>query len=119
VAVPAGARDLTSAFMWLRLQPLQPGERHEVPVLTGSRLFTLTAEVAGPEKVETPAGAFDAVKVRARVELTGTFSTRRDVLLWFSDDPRHVLVRVQADFAVGSVRAELVRYVPGAAVAMR
>jgi hypothetical protein len=119
VAVPPAAQDLTSAFMWLRLQPLQPGERHEVPVLTGSKLFTLTAEVAGAERVETPAGAFDAVAVRARVELTGQFSTQRDVRLWFSDDPRHVLVRVEADFAVGSVRAELVRYVPGAAVAMR
>lgn len=119
VAVPPAAQDLTSAFMWLRLQPLQPGERHEVPVLTGSKLFTLTAQVAGAEKVETPAGAFDAVKVLARVELSGQFTTRRDVQLWFSDDPRHVLVRVEADLALGSIRADLVRYVPGTAVAMR
>jgi hypothetical protein len=117
--VPADVHDLTSAFMWLRLQPLTPGQRYEVPVCTGSRQFTLVADVVGRETVETPAGTFPSVKVQVRTALDGKFSTKRDSFLWLSDDSRHVLVRMSADFAVGSVVATLKSYRPGTAVAAR
>jgi hypothetical protein len=117
--VPADVHDLTSAFMWLRLQPLEPGKRYDVPVATGSRSFTLVAEVLGREEVDAPAGKFQTVKVKVRTELAGKFSTKRDSFLWLSDDPRHVLVRASADFAVGSVVVSLKSYRPGTRVASR
>lgn len=119
VEVPPGAHDLTSAVLWLRRQPLAAGQVHQVPVVTGARLFTLTATVEGVETVATPAGSFEALRVRARVELGGQFATRRDVVAWFSDDARHVLVKLEAEFAFGSVVAELRRYRAGALVAGR
>ena len=48
-----------------------------------------------------------------RTALEGKFSTKRDSSLWLSDDPRHVLVRLSADFAVGSIVATLKSYRPG------
>lgn len=119
VAVPADVHDLTSAVMWLRRQPLETGQVHRVPVLGGTRLFTLEAAVEGRERIATPAGPYDAVRVRARVELAGQFATRRDVVAWFSDDPRHVLVRLEAEFAFGAVVAELRGYTAGGEVAAR
>lgn len=119
VEVPPGAHDLTSAVLWLRRQPLAAGQVHRVPVVTGARLFTLTATVEGTDRVETPAGTFEALRVRARVELGGQFATRRDVVAWFSDDARHVLVKLEAEFAFGSVVAELRRYRAGELVAAR
>jgi hypothetical protein len=113
VAVARDVHDLTSAFMWLRLQPLAPGERHELPVIANSKPFTLVAEVQGREQVDTPAGKFQAVKVKVRTAFDGKFSTKRDTFLWLSDDPRHVLVRASADFAVGSIVAKLKTYRPG------
>lgn len=115
VDVPPDVHDLTSAFMWLRLQTLAPGERYEVPICTGSRQFTLVAEVVGRETVETPAGTFPTVKVKVRTALEGKFSTKRDSFMWLSDDPRHVLVRMSAEFAVGNVVATLTSYRPGSA----
>lgn len=117
--VPADVHDLTSALMWLRLQQLEPGQRHEVPVVTGSKQFVLLAEVLGREQVETPAGTFDALKVKIRTGFDGKFSTKRDSFLWLSDDPRHVLVRMTADFAVGNIVATLKSYRPGTQVAAR
>jgi hypothetical protein len=116
-AIPSDAHDLTSAFMWLRLQQLEVGHRYELPVVSGSKQFTLVAEVVGKEKVETPVGDFDAFKVKVRTALEGKFSTRRDSWMWLSDDPRHVLVRVSAEFAVGSIVATLKSYRPGGEVA--
>jgi hypothetical protein len=117
--IPEDVQDLTSAFMWLRLQSLKPGERYEVPVVASSRQFTLVAEVLGRETVETPAGTFPTVKVKVSTQLQGKFSTKRDSFLWVSDEPRHVLVKVSADFAVGSIVATLKSYRPGNRIAAR
>jgi hypothetical protein len=117
--VPADVHDLTSALMWLRLQPLQPGDRHDVPVCSGSRQFTLVAEVVGRETIETPAGTFPSIKMKVRTAFEGKFSTKRDSFVWLSDDPRHVVVRLSADFAVGSIVGTLKSYRPGTRVAAR
>jgi hypothetical protein len=117
--IPEDVQDLTSAFMWLRLQSLQPGDRHEVPVVASSRQFRLVAEVLGREIVETPAGTFPTVKVKVRTQLEGKFSTKRDSFMWVSDDPRHVLVKASADFAIGSIVATLQSYRPGNRIAAR
>jgi hypothetical protein len=117
VDVPKDAQDLTSALMWLRLRRLAPGDRHEVPVCTGTQQFTLVADVVGRERIATPAGTFDTVKVQVRTAVEGKFSTRRDTFAWFSDDPRHVVVRMNADFAVGGLVANLKRYRAGTRIA--
>jgi hypothetical protein len=119
VTVPADVQDLTSAFMWLRLQPLAPGMRFQLPVISEAKEMTLVAEVVGREPVETPVGRFDALKVRITTSFEGKFSTRRDSQVWLSDDPRHVIVRVTADFAVGNLVATLRSYRPGTPVASR
>jgi uncharacterized protein DUF3108 len=119
IDVPADVHDLTSAFMWLRLQPLEPGLRHDIPVIASSRQFTVVAEVLGRERVDTPAGSFPTVKVKIRTAFEGKFSTKRDSFMWLSDDPRHILVRASADFAVGSIVATLKSYRPGSRLAMR
>jgi hypothetical protein len=117
VAIPPDVHDLTSAFMWLRLQPLATGGRYEIPVVASSKQFTVVAEVLAQEPVETPAGKFETVKVKVSTALEGKFSTKRDSFLWLSDDPRHVLVKASADFAIGSIVATLKSYRPGTRVA--
>lgn len=117
VDVPRDVHDSASAVLWLRLQDLAPGSHYEVPLFTGSRTFTLVADALGPEVVKTPAGTFDTIKVQVRTAFDGKFSAKRDTFFWFSSDRRHVPVRVSADFAVGSIVAELTRYRPGGVVA--
>ncbi|BDG07117.1 DUF3108 domain-containing protein [Anaeromyxobacter paludicola] len=116
--VPPAVQDMAGALMYLRLQPLAPGARYEFPVFVNAQSFPLVAEVVGRERVETPAGAWDAVKVRVRSEMKGSFHSR-ETWLWLSDDPRHVPVKISADFAVGSVVATLRGYKAGGEVARR
>jgi hypothetical protein len=111
--VPEGIQDLASALFFLRLQRLEPGARFEVPVFHGTSSFTLRAVVQGSEKVDTPAGSFDALRIQLRLGLKGKFETERESYLWLSADPRHVPVRATADFAVGSMTATLTAYRPG------
>jgi hypothetical protein len=114
---PADGHDVTGAFLFLRTQPLAPGATYTVQLCGTSEPSPLVAEVEGRERVETEAGTFDTVRVRIRTSMQGKFSQKRDTLVWLSDDERHVLVKVTADFAVGSMVAILKSYKPGAAVA--
>ncbi len=111
--VPPDVQDFMSAFLWLRLQRLEPGTRYQIPVFAGHKTFTLVAEVRGREELEVPAGRFATVEVGIRTAFEGKFRTNRDSVLWLSDDPRHVLVQASADFAVGSLVARLAAYAPG------
>jgi hypothetical protein len=119
VDVPRNVHDMASALMWLRLQPLEPGARYEVPVFTGSDTFTLAATVRGRERVDTDVGPIAAVRVDVLLGFKDEFKTSRASQVWFSDDLRHVPVKMSADFAVGSVVATMTTYTPGAQVASR
>lgn len=119
IEVPHDALDLTGAFLWLRMQDLAVGLRLEVPIISGTSQFTLSAEVVDREEVKTAAGTFPSFKVRVRTAFKGKFSTKRDTFLWFADTHDRRLVKASAEFAVGSIVAELKSYRPGTAVAER
>jgi hypothetical protein len=119
VDVPRDVHDMASAMMWLRLQPLERGSRYEIPVFTGSETFTLVATVGNREQVATDVGPIDALRVNVELGFKDKFKTRRPTQIWFSDDLRHVPVKMSADFAVGSVVATMTTYTPGAQVARR
>ena len=114
VDVPPGTVDFVALVFKLRSLPLQPGMRHEFPVLSGRKLKTVVAEVVGRETVSTKIGDFPAMKVRVPTGFTGKFSEKNPTYVWFSDDPRRVVVRITSDFAIGHATAGLVSYAPGA-----
>ena len=111
------AQDFASAALWLRTQEFSENARFEIPVFTTKGTFVLQASVTGRERVETPAGTFDAWKVEVRTAFDGNFAAKRDTTIWFSADENKVPVRVSADFAVGSVVVKLVAYQPGGQMA--
>jgi hypothetical protein len=108
--VPEGALDFVALVFRLRALPLAAGTTHAFDVLSGTRLAKVTATVEGRERVETPAGSFPAVKVRVPTSFAGRFSEKNPTYVWFSDDTRRAIVRLETDFAVGGAVAELVRY---------
>ncbi|GEJ57966.1 DUF3108 domain-containing protein [Anaeromyxobacter diazotrophicus] len=115
--VPGDIQDLASVLLALRLAPLRPGDRYELPVFSGKEVFTLRAEVEGDETLETPAGRFDTTRLKVQLGLKDQFRSQRDAHLWLSRDPRHIPVRMTADFAVGSVVVTVSGYRPGGAQA--
>jgi hypothetical protein len=117
--IPADALDLPSVIMHLRLQPLAAGQSYSIPVLAGRDLFTLTADVVRQELLETRIGDVKAFAVKVKTELKGKWDTKRDTWLWFSADERHIPLRVSAEFAVGSLVAQITSYRPGGELAAR
>jgi len=115
--VPEGALDLLGAFVWLRLQELEVGRQFEIHVVAGKSQSAMLAEVTNREVVRTPAGEFPSFKIRVHTAFAGKFSARRDMALWLADSAGHHLVRASAEFALGSIVAELKSYHLGGQVA--
>lgn len=115
-ALSAGTLDVAGATFALRGQELVVGRSYAYPVFTGSKQFTLRATVEGRERVTTPAGARDVFRLRVQTDFGGKLDAKRDMVAYLSADEHHVPVRVEADFALGTVVAELTDYKPGRVV---
>ncbi len=113
VAIPPDALDFVALVFRLRRMPLQPGDRHTFPVLSGTDVHPVVTEVMGRETVKTRAGTFVALKVRVPTGFTGAFSERNPTYLWLSDDSARIVVRLSTDFSFGGAVAELISYRPG------
>jgi hypothetical protein len=113
VPIPPGALDFVALVFQLRRMPLQPGDRHTFPVLSGDDVHDVVTEVMGRETVRTRAGTYVALKVRVPTGFTGSFSERNPTYLWLSDDDARIVVRLSTDFSFGGAVAELVSYRAG------
>lgn len=107
VPVAASVQDLASMFTYLRTKRLAVGDAETFPVLTSKRLTSLEARVMKRERIKTGAGTFNAVKVRGFLT-----AEKREMLFWFSDEPRHIPLRIEAELTIGSMKASLTGYSP-------
>lgn len=106
--IPAGAYDIAGAIFALRGRPMEPGTVEEVDVFDGKKVFRLRCIVEGREKVKVGAGSFDAIATRVQLGFDGNFQSKRDLKTWFSADERRIPLRLEAEFVLGSVVADLV-----------
>ncbi len=111
--VPPGVVDLCAAAFTVRNRPLKVGDTLKLPIFTGTLTYVMDAKVVGREKLPTPMGERDALKVSFTAEWSGGLATRRALTLWFTDDAIHLPVRFEADLVLGTVVAELKSYFPG------
>ncbi|MFP2928826.1 DUF3108 domain-containing protein [Pyxidicoccus sp. 3LG] len=111
--VPEGTLDVTGATFALRNRDLVVGGEYSYPVFTGSKHFTMNAKVEARELLNTELGPKEVLKLRVHAEFGGNLTSKRDMFVYVTADPNHVPVRVEAEFAVGSIVAEITDYKPG------
>ncbi|NMO20193.1 DUF3108 domain-containing protein [Pyxidicoccus fallax] len=116
--VEAGTLDVTGATFALRNRDLEVGREYAYPVFTGSKSFTMRAKVESREALKTELGPKEVFKVRVQAEFGGNLNTKRDMFAYFTTDPNHVPVRVEAEFALGTMVAEITDYKPGRVMAV-
>jgi hypothetical protein len=107
MAVPAYAQDALSAAYVLRALPLKAGAHTTIPVTTDGQLYRAEIYVDGLEALKTPAGPFQAWKLRAIPFNERGQTESRPLMLWISDTPSRVPVKLQADLPVGSFNLTL------------
>jgi hypothetical protein len=111
--IEPGSFDMASAAFALRTRQLAIGRSFEIPIFTGHKSFILRATVEGKEPLRTAIGEKEVFKVRVETDFSGKFRSKRDIFGYFTTDPSHLLVRVEADFLLGALVAELTNYQGG------
>jgi hypothetical protein len=69
-------------------------------------VFTGTA--IAKETLETEAGTFQAIKVKASIVTRGALTQTGDIFIWISDDDNKYLLRIEAKIKIGTLVSEVV-----------
>jgi hypothetical protein len=101
--------DAISTLYYLRAARLAPGDRICFDLVANRRFWRLEGTVAAKkEKVETPAGKFETLRVDATTRRADRPEDRpRAIHLWFGTDARRLPVAIVSEIDLGPVSATL------------
>jgi hypothetical protein len=105
-AIPACVSDLMSAVFYGATQELIVGQSFLVPVADSMRTVAVTMKVEAHEKVVTPTGTFDTIRVQPTAD-AGVVKNRGNIWIWYTDDVRHIPVQMRARLLWGTMTMRL------------
>lgn len=101
------SQNVVSVAWYLRTFDLTVGKKHAIRIADEGKNIVFTGEVIRKEKLKTPAGELDTVVVTPRITADGVFTPIGDVYIWFTDDDRKLLVRLESKIKIGTVVAKV------------
>jgi len=104
--IPACVADSLGAMFYAQSQPLVVGQTMSFPLADSMRTVTVGMKVEAREEIKTPAGTFETVKVQATAD-EGIVKNRGHIWIWYTDDPRHLPVQIQARLFWGTITFHL------------
>lgn len=107
VQVTAATFDSLSCFFYTRTKPLEPGTTFSIDIYDGKTLHPAVVAVLRRETVKTAAGEFKTVVVHPQLKTGGIFDKKGELLIWMTDDARHMPVKMVSKVRIGRVTAEL------------
>ena len=105
-AIPACVTDSLSAIFYAATQPMTVGQSFGFPLADAMRTVTVVMKVEGKEEIKTPAGTFQTIRVQPTAD-EGVVRNRGTIRIWYTDDPRHMPVQIQARLFWGTITFHL------------
>ena len=109
-----GTQDMMSAFYYLRnnvdTKNLIIGQEIQINLFFDKENFDFKLKFLGREFVETKFGKVASLKFRPYVQSGRVFKEKESLTVWISDDKNKVPLRLQAELAVGAIKADLEAY---------
>lgn len=104
-------QDLMSAFYYLRTfypqEGLTVGDSYALDMFFDKENYVFKLKFLGTESLRTKFGLVSCLKFRPIVQAGRVFREEESVTLWVSNDQNRIPIRLQADLAVGSIKADL------------
>lgn len=113
VSVPRPILDPISVIYHLRTLDLAVGKTYDLELIADGKRYTVHAKVVRREKVETPVGVFDCLRVEPQM-VSGGVERNERLFIWYTNDERRIPVRIRTEVKFGAITATL-RGVSGAA----
>lgn len=110
-AVKNDVQDLISAFYYLRnnydISDIKVGESITLDMFFDKENFKFRMRYLGKETLRTKFGKVECMKFRPYVQSGRVFKEEESLTLWVSNDENKIPIRIKADLAVGSLKADL------------
>ncbi len=106
-------QDMLSSFYYLRnrdVKNMKKGEEIAIDMFMDSQVYPFKLRFLGRETLKTKFGTLKTMIFRPLVQSGRVFKAQESVTLWITDDANKIPVKLKADLAVGSLRAELEAY---------
>ena len=104
--IPACVADTLSAIFYVGTRPLVVGQQVRFPLADSMRTVTVAMKVEGKEEIKVPAGTFQTLRVQPTAE-EGIVKNRGNILIWYTDDARHMPVQIRARLFWGTITFHL------------
>lgn len=102
-----------SFLYFVRSLSLVVGETYTFNRYFNPKANPVIIKVLRREKVQVPAGKFNAIVVQPIIKTSGIFSDRGEAQIWFSDDSAHIVLQMKSKLSFGSLNLFLKSVQPG------
>lgn len=114
IMVTDNVQDIISSFYYLRNHPtidkLKPGEAITIDMFFDDEITKFKLKYVGRQDITTKFGTVSTMMFKPLVQTGRVFKEKESVTLWITDDDNKVPVRIKAELAVGSLKADLDEY---------
>ncbi len=105
--------DFISGFYKMRTTSFKNqeiGNHTLVNLFFDKEVFPFQLKLIGREEIRTKFGKIKVLKLRPLVQSGRVFKEEESLTLWVTDDKNKIPIRIKADLAVGSLKADLIEY---------
>ncbi|OBX25069.1 uncharacterized protein DUF3108 [Gelidibacter algens] len=110
-SIEENVQDMVSAFYYLRnnykTESIKEGDVVSLNMFFDEENYNFRLKFLGREDLSTSFGTIKTLKFRPYVMAGRVFKEKESLTLWVSADDNKIPLRIQADLAVGSLRADL------------
>ncbi|TPG33446.1 DUF3108 domain-containing protein [Flavobacterium pectinovorum] len=107
-------QDIVSAFYFLRNHPnidkLKSGDSITIDMFFDEEITKFKLKYVGRQDITTKFGTVSTMVFKPLVQTGRVFKEKESLTLWITDDDNKVPIRIKADLAVGSLKADLDEY---------
>ena len=102
-----------SGIFYMRVFAWEVGKKYSFRVADDEKNITFDGEAIAKEKLDTDAGEFNAIKIKASIVARGKLALTKETYIWISDDERKIILRLEAEMKIGRVVSEIIEYQSG------
>ena len=114
IVLTDNVQDILSSFYYLRNHPnidkLKSGESISIDMFFDEEITKFKLKYVGRQDITTKFGTVSCMMFKPLVQTGRVFKEKESVTLWISADNNKVPVRIKADLAVGSLKADIDEY---------